>query len=229
MGTPYTETALLPKQGLQPQPQSPKAVSSDDPLILTDIYQDDVNIAIWKRRLGSSMTHALTQLLEALPFFQRALTVSAETANLSITEALRDSPSARLVAADMAKVIDMFCCLFGLEQVGVRLALVDRAMCPRFHVDHVPCRLVTTYTGPATQWLPHDCVDRSRLGGKHGGLPDEQSGLMKNSEDIRQMACGDVAILKGELWAGNENAGLVHRSPGVREGQKRLVLTLDFQ
>lgn len=139
MGTPYPETALLPKQGLQPQPQSPKAVSSDDPLILTDIYQDDVNIATWKRRL------------------------------------------------------------------------------------------VTTYTGPATQWLPHECVDRSRLGGKHGGLPDEQSGLMKSPEDIRQMACGDVAILKGELWAGNENAGLVHRSPGVREGQKRLVLTLDFQ
>ncbi|WP_428354217.1 DUF1826 domain-containing protein [Methyloprofundus sp.] len=36
------------------------------------------------------------------------------------------------------------------------------------------------------------------------------------------------ALLKGERWEGNENAGLVHRSPAINEGERRLLLTLDF-
>jgi len=35
-------------------------------------------------------------------------------------------------------------------------------------------------------------------------------------------------LLKGTLWDGNENMGLVHRSPVVPDNEKRLVLTLDF-
>ncbi|MBL6879560.1 MAG: DUF1826 domain-containing protein, partial [Burkholderiales bacterium] len=49
-----------------------------------------------------------------------------------------------------------------------------------------------------------------------------------NPKDIQRLTAGDVALLKGELWEDNENAGLVHRSPVVPEGQRRLVLTLDF-
>jgi hypothetical protein len=37
-----------------------------------------------------------------------------------------------------------------------------------------------------------------------------------------------VALLKGESWENNEGAGLVHRSPAVKSGQQRLLLTLDF-
>lgn len=62
----------------------------------------------------------------------------------------------------------------------------------------------------------------------NNGKPDSQSGLYKNQHDIQQLSCGDVALLKGELWEGNQNAGLVHRSPSVDQGQNRLLLTLDF-
>ncbi|MDP6198266.1 MAG: DUF1826 domain-containing protein, partial [Porticoccaceae bacterium] len=31
-----------------------------------------------------------------------------------------------------------------------------------------------------------------------------------------------------ELWSGNESAGLVHRSPALKIGERRLLLTLDF-
>ncbi|WP_332310868.1 DUF1826 domain-containing protein [Alteromonas pelagimontana] len=46
--------------------------------------------------------------------------------------------------------------------------------------------------------------------------------------NIQTIQCGDVALLKGELWEGNENAGLVHRSPPIAAGEKRLLLTLDY-
>jgi hypothetical protein len=101
-------------------------------------------------------------------------------------------------------------------------------MCPRFHVDRVPCRLVSTYHGIATEWLPHNKADRSKLGMGSNGLIDRQSGLYKNDEDIQKLNFGDVALLKGECWEGNEGAGLIHRSPSVAENEKRLLVTIDF-
>ncbi|HBC56874.1 MAG TPA: DUF1826 domain-containing protein, partial [Gammaproteobacteria bacterium] len=59
-------------------------------------------------------------------------------------------------------------------------------------------------------------------------LSDAESGLYTAVDAIQTLAIGDVALLKGELWEGNEGAGLVHRSPGVLPNQKRLLLTLDF-
>ena len=122
----------------------------------------------------------------------------------------------------------MFCVLLDIERVGLRLTVLDRAMCPRFHVDRVPCRLVCTYSGVTSEWLPHDLVDRSKLGEGNNGQPDADSGLFQSEENINRLKIGDVALLKGELWEGNENAGLVHRSPQVSTGDKRFLLTLDY-
>jgi hypothetical protein len=60
------------------------------------------------------------------------------------------------------------------------------------------------------------------------GLPDSGLGLYKSADDIRTMRSGDIALLKGEAWIGNENGGLVHRSPNLTGGARRLLLTLDF-
>ena len=125
-------------------------------------------------------------------------------------------------------MVDMFCCLFELQRTGLRLSVLDRPMCPRFHVDRVPCRLVTTYEGCATDWLPHASVNRTKLGMGSNGMPDNKSGLFESTTDIQTLNCAEVALLKGELWENNENAGLVHRSPEVPAGQTRLLLTLDF-
>ena len=129
---------------------------------------------------------------------------------------------------DILELVDMFCCLFGLERTGLRLAILDRAMCPRFHVDHVPCRLLKTYTGIATQWIPHEFVDRTRLGVNSHVQPDEISGLFQRETDIENLQSGHVALLKGERWEGNEGTGLVHRSPGLDVRERRLLLSLDF-
>jgi len=125
-------------------------------------------------------------------------------------------------------LIDMFCTLFELKSAGLRLKLLDKPMCPRFHVDKVPCRLVTTLYGPASQWLPHSAVNRDKLGIGSKGLADECSGIIKPDSSIEQLLCGDVALLKGENWQNNEHAGLVHRSPITVENKPRLLLTLDF-
>ena len=122
----------------------------------------------------------------------------------------------------------MFCFLFDLKEAALRIKVLEEAMCPLFHVDCVPCRLVTTYYGAGTQWLLNDAVDRSKLGAGANGKPDDLSGKYKDPSLIQQMNHADVALLKGERWHGNEGKGLVHRSPKLSHPNKRLLVTIDF-
>ena len=87
---------------------------------------------------------------------------------------------------------------------------------------------MTTYTGIATEWLPHHLVNRHKLGINRQGKADHESGLYQHGTDIQRMASGEVALLKGEGWLGNQNAGLVHHSPAIATGNSRLLLTLVF-
>lgn len=203
------------------------AAAGKEPTIFTRIYQQTTNIAIWQRDLSAQVQGATKELLATNPDMQTAMTVTPQSVFGSI-RAFLGSESQSALSTDIAGLVDMFCCLFDLTRVGLRLTALNRAMCPRFHVDRVPCRLITTYQGAATEWLPHAVVDRTKLGARSDGVLDSHSGLYGDAAHIQKLSNGDVALLKGELWEHNENAGLVHRSPAVPAGENRLLLTLDF-
>lgn len=196
------------------------------PTVLSDIYQEKINIAIWQRERPNSLKSSVKEFLELNPTFQKEMTLTPQDALSRVNEFFDNKMTE--VSEDIAELVDMFCYLFELKEAGVRLKVLDKAMCPKFHVDKVPCRLVTTYQGTATEWLPHEVVDQTKLGWGCNGLPDSESGLYQSESNIQQLACGDVALIKGTLWDGNENAGLVHRSPELIANEKRLILTLDF-
>jgi len=201
---------------------------SDSAEVLADIYQDKINIATWQRTLTTELQDAAQSILTNNRTFKISTSVTPQDTFESLYGALGANSEAKLISEDVTEIVTMFCCLFDLKQVGLRLTPLDRAMCPKFHVDRVPCRLVTTYSGIATEWLPHQAVDRDKLGMGSEGKTDEESGLYRNQTDICQLSTGDVALLKGESWLGNEGGGLVHRSPGLSNKKKRLLLTLDF-
>lgn len=195
--------------------------------VLTNIYLEETNIAIWQRQLSATLKQSVDAFLRSYPNFQLSMTVAPQSVLSSISESLGDNDQVEL-CENIAELTSMFCCLFELKRAGLRLTALDRAMCPKFHVDKVPCRLITTFQGAATEWLPHHAVNRQKLGIGSNGQPDDQSGLYQRHDDIQQLNCGDVGLLKGELWSGNESAGLVHRSPALEIGERRLLLTLDF-
>ncbi|NOH78631.1 DUF1826 domain-containing protein [Vibrio sp. RE86] len=194
---------------------------------LSDIYQPDTNIAVWQRDFEPDTVDAISQFIAENPELSKSVTLSPENAFESLDYTF-DGKAPVSLLIDIAQLVDMFCCLFDLDSAGVRLATLNGAMCPRFHVDHVPCRLVTTYQGIATQWLPNTALDRSKLGKGSNGLPDSSSGLYQQDSDIKQLSSGDVALLKGTRWEGNEETGLVHRSPNNVANEPRLLLTMDF-
>lgn len=201
---------------------------SKDPAVLADIYELTCNIAVCKRALDRIVMMGVDKLLQETHSFRVEEAVTPESVRRSLLARFAGFEYGEALSNDIGELVDMFCCLFDLKRAGLRLTKLEHAMCPRFHTDKVPCRLVSTYSGLGTQWLPHESVDRSKLGDGNNGLSDDRSGIYRDDSDIRQLTAGDVALLKGELWEGNENAGLVHRSPGLQSGEKRLLLTLDF-
>jgi hypothetical protein len=203
------------------------AVQGGEPSIFTDIYQQETNIVIWQRQLPDTLKHSVAVLLKSMPTFQTTMTVAPSTVFSDVSKFLGDTGPLEL-SKDIAELANRFCYLFNLKRVRLGLTAIDRAMCPKFHVDNIPCRLITTFQGIGTEWLPHQSVNREKLGIASNGKADDQSGLYKTQHDIQQLSCGEVALLKGEAWIGNENAGLVHRSPVVIANEHRLLLTLDF-
>ena len=196
--------------------------------IFSSIYQQETHIVIWQRSLSTSLSQSAETILYTKPSLEISMVLSPRDAFETLQKALGPSQASEVLSSDIAQLVDMFCSLFEQKRAVIRLSALDRTMCPRFHVDWVPCRLITTYQGVATEWLPHNVADRSKLGTGNMGKPDELSGLFDSSSDIQQLNCGDIALLKGEIWENNEGAGLIHRSPQLSGGNRRLLLTIDF-
>ena len=202
-------------------------IESDEPDVLSQIYKPEVNIVIWRRKLSPALILEVQNLLFYEKFEGSRTTIEICDSHSYLKEIICGKSNTSLLRNDIAQLIEMYGYLFDLQTTGIRIKSLSEAMCPRFHVDRVPCRLVSTYHGPATEWLYNDCVDRSKLGHGNQGLPDEKSGLISNNNCIQRLESGDVALLKGELWPDNEGLGLVHRSPNASDENKRLLLSLD--
>lgn len=199
-----------------------------EPVGLSAIYAEDVNLAVWRRELTAEQQQAARHIVNSPLFSSISAVVSVDSIAELLQSRLPNCDDKQAIVDDAVFLVDLFTCLFDLSQVGFRMSRLDRVMCPRFHVDHVPCRLVTTYVGSATEWLPDDKLDRRKLGLGNNGLPDHISGIYQHQSDISQLMTGYVALFKGEKWIGNEGGGLVHRSPQAASEEKRLLLTLDF-
>lgn len=191
---------------------------SDKADTLTKIYEEHCNIAVWQREISPAINEELATLLARQHALEMREIVSPENAEAML---MRKSLGAKL-SQDIAQLIDMFCCLFGLQQTGMRLRVLDHAMCPRFHVDQVPCRLIHSYCGPGTEWIA-DHKDLKAINALTTDCSDDRN---PKGNKIRQLNAGDVALLKGGSWEGSMIPALIHRSP--KADRKRLLLTLDF-
>ncbi|VTS05551.1 DUF1826 domain-containing protein [Tuwongella immobilis] len=108
------------------------------------------------------------------------------------------------LAEDLVRVVHGFLRQFGRDKIALRLEIVDRATCPKFHIDNVYVRLIKTYSGPGTEWI-------------WASAPDE----------IQHAPTGAILMLKGHQHPRHSDA-VRHRSPQLTAGERRLCLVLDF-
>lgn len=183
------------------------AVCGTTPDVLADIFEPQNNLAVWQRSLPQLLNNAIShQLSDGIRLNVTQEVPASDCLDVlnNITQ-LADWPAA--LKQDIAHIVDMYTCLFDVDSAGLRLRTLDGAMCPKLHFDRVPCRLITTYHGTGTQWLP-------QTGNEH-------------QDTIQTLNSGDIALLKGATWPDNEDGAIIHRSPPVMPGEKRLLLTLD--
>lgn len=190
-----------------------RQVMEDSPHVLTAILEDDVNLAVWQRHLPSHIADfsALVLSLGQRLTDERVVEVQ-ENRPVVLTDLLagtQDLSGYEAFVADVTWLVEAFTCLVGARRIGLRLRVLQGAMCPRFHVDQVALRLLTTYAGSGSEWL-RDLADADV------------------ADRCHRLAEGDVALLKGENWSGNEGRGLVHRSPGATQDAGRLLLSIDW-
>ena len=131
-----------------------------------------------------------------------------------------DTDTLTALCDEIAEASEMLGELMGCDQVGIRLESLSAPMCPRFHADHVPCRMLITISGLGTEWIPNGDVDWAVFADLDTMEPPIQA-----NRQIQQLTTGHWSILKGGAWNDDGYGGVVHRSPhGIGE---RLLLTLD--
>lgn len=209
----------------------PKTVLSDNFANLSRIFDHTINLCLIQRPYPPAIKQFVDRaLLDDIGSIEISCPVNPLNFDFASLW-----PKARHVAGfrdwleDVEMLASAFCDLFGLRETGLRLCSLDKAMCPRFHVDRSTARLICSYGGIGTEWLPEHAVNRHKLGVSGHGIPDTESGLILDPAQIQQMPAYAVGLMKGENWEGNEGRGFVHRSPTPTANQpRRLLLTLDM-
>lgn len=192
---------------------------------LLEIFEPDCQIAVAERMpipvIDAYLAKAAQEMEEG---FRISLNLDE---NWSLPS-LPAYPGREVFVADLKFLVEVYGDLMGCPAVGLRLGVLCRAMCPRFHVDQTGIRLLCTYRGLGTEWLPDAYADRSKLGPRPSYICDENSGVITNPEGIQHVAPLAIALLKGSLWEGNAERGVIHRSPAVTpDVMPRVFMALD--
>ncbi len=174
-----------------------------DASILGRIDDPAVTLAIWQR--ASPLPRPTLEDFPALRFACDMRSVAHRIAEALAP--LRPRDWHHLLAADAQHLALHYAALTGQDRVEVRIERVTGNGCWKFHADYVALRLITTYCGQATQWLPQ------------GATTDTEP---------RALSAGDVGLFKGRERAGDQ--AIIHRSPPIAgSGEDRLLLVIDAE
>ncbi len=121
-----------------------------------------------------------------------------------------------LLLGDVRALVLAFAGITRSDLVDVRLQPVSHDACWKFHRDCVEARLLTTYRGPATEWVQPIHAERA--------LREQKS----YKGPLERFRAHDVAIFRGNC--SGSGSGIVHRSPPIAgTGTTRILLCLNEQ
>ena len=122
---------------------------------------------------------------------------------------------------DMSEI----CILYSdiINKNSLNFSLKTSRGCKRYHIDNVPVRLLVTYYGKGTEWLPRDACNYSAY---YNGESNEKIIKIKNrSKFIKPWS---IAIFKGQKFKGSTEA-ILHRTPNEALNKKSLLMCLDSE
>ena len=114
----------------------------------------------------------------------------------------------------MANLCEMFC--ITEKSSYISFSLSSHRGCRRYHIDNVPLRLLVTYAGQGTEWLPDEFANKRAYA---NGEPNER--IIKDISKKQFVGEWDIALFKG----GPE--GLLHRTPDSALNNNSILMRLD--
>jgi hypothetical protein len=174
-------------------------------------------LALWQRALAPDVVRRLDRLL--LPDLPEACFITApvdagrKISACLMASRLRDVTLAAALARDMTYLVSLFATTTRAEAIEVRVEAIAADAYRVFHTDATPGRLVTTYIGPGTVWVPP----------RHAAVAlQDQDAYRGPVFEMPRFAVG--------MFAGDEakRGALVHRAPRLAgTGDHRLFFCLD--
>ena len=131
-----------------------------------------------------------------------------------ISVSLRNSIHYNYWVNDMAKMSSIFCDIMGT--IDISFSLGTSRGCSRYHIDNVPMRLLVTYYGQGTEWLP---IDNADYGAYYKGKDNEN--ILKDPKKRMYLKPWHISIFKG----GSD--GILHRTPDSALKSPSLLMRLD--
>ncbi|MEM7741284.1 MAG: DUF1826 domain-containing protein [Pseudomonadota bacterium] len=118
------------------------------------------------------------------------------------------STAKRWIAGDAQSLAVQLARILCVDDVLLRVEVVNDNACRKFHRDAIRARLICTYIGPGTEY------------GAEAGASEP--------DPIETVPTGCPILLKGKAWRGSSPSTLLHRSPPI-EGTEtsRLVVVID--
>ena len=177
-----------------------------DTAVLERIVVPNTHLAIWSRPRPARLAWVDGlgwDMIDDLDFPAAVETLETDVAE-GLEEAGYPQDDGSLALCDeIVSLARRFAAIVDCDTTKVRLEVVETNACSKFHADAVTARLLTTLSGPGTQWIDVAASDR-----------------------IHQLSVGDIAIFKGRLEA--EEPAILHRSPPIAgTGDTRLLLVID--
>lgn len=186
------------------------------------LHRGEIDLVSWRRTLPSGLDEHLDAWLSSEPArFDQIISSSDD--DLSITTRGVAEPARAWLTRDVVRLVACFARFVDARKLRVAFGPVRTDQCRKFHVDFVSYRLVTTYVGPGTEWVPDDAVRREALEDPPACPHEANRAILRDASAVRRAEPGEVIVMKGALRS--SLGGAVHRSPPIeRVGRPRVVL-----
>lgn len=184
--------------------------------VFLSLADPTTTLAIWRRQLADELKDAAKLISEHAFEFITPLSPFCKEDRQRFRQELTSSTGCNCatLADDLVDLSELYAKVSQEQTVRIRIETVEDDGCRRFHLDNVVMRLVVTYFGPGTQWVPPAFATAAR---------EQQTNY---TGPLNCIDTGDVAIFRGKKSGAPDL--VLHRSPPLRQvDPARLVAVID--
>ena len=202
--------------------------SLSPPRAFADILRPEINVVSVPRPIDPALQLRLVNVAQQTWFDHEATLDVVDTDPSPLLVGIEDERVRSFLAEDIGHLARQLGAILGRKHVHARLYVKRTDGCRKIHADNVTIRLLCTYAGPGTDWLPNEDVVRAFLGANNPNIEQANRRVIRKGAVLRRCELGEVLLLKGGAYPGNETFGAAHRAPPLgRSGVSRLVLRID--